>query len=231
MAHQTNLPAQSEYENAVNELKKLNEDIFYGDFKEKLNTLENRNKELLEKSVTTIDSVSNEIAEFTRELMISAENNRKFLEQNEEYFTLTKDDLAKTEEKLASHVTALLAMDNRLQQLQQSYKEMFHKHSESINSILVVREEALINKVIYQLESLTHKQLEQLESYKADIEQLQDQVEMMAKQTNDKLHSLSDQATRKDDLAKLEKRSARKMNLLLGVVAVEAILIGIGFFV
>src|SRR3954471_8863739 len=167
---QTNLPTKNEYEKAVNELKKLNEDIFYGDFKEKMSSLEGRNKELLEKAVTTVDTVSNEIAEFTRELTVSAENNRKFLEQNESLFTLTKDDLAKTQEKLATHVTALLAMDNRLQQLQQSYKEMFHKHSESINTVLVVREEALINKVIYQLESLTQKQLGELEAHKADIE-------------------------------------------------------------
>src|ERR1051325_5535070 len=124
---QTNLPTTSDYENAVKELKQLNEDIFYGDFKEKMNSLEGRNKELLEKAVTTVDTVSNEIAAFTRELTVSAENNRKFLEQNEEFFVLTKDDLAKTQEKLAGHVTALLQMDTRLQELQHSYKEMFHK--------------------------------------------------------------------------------------------------------
>ncbi|MEH7417272.1 hypothetical protein V7266_18475 [Neobacillus drentensis] len=228
---QTNLPTKNEYEQAVNELKKLNEDIFYGDFKEKMSSLEGRNKVLLEKAVTTVDTVSNEIAEFTRELTVSAENNRKFLEQNESFFTLTKDDLAKTQEKLATHVTALLAMDNRLQQLQQSYKEMFHKHSESINSILVVREEALINKVIYQLESLTQKQLAELEFHKAEIEQLREQIESVSKHHQEALHTLSEQMTSKQDLAKLEKRSANKMNLLLAVVVVEAILIGIKFFI
>ncbi|MED4224909.1 hypothetical protein [Neobacillus cucumis] len=228
---QTNLPTTSDYENAVNELKQLNEDIFYGDFKEKMNSLEGRNKELLEKAVTTVDTVSNEIAAFTRELTVSAENNRKFLEQNEEFFVLTKDDLAKTQEKLAGHVTALLQMDSRLQELQHSYKEMFHKHSESINSILVVREEALINKVTYQLECLTQKQLEEFDSQKLEIEQLRDQIESRIKHTNDSLHALSDQMTNKQDLAKMEKRSALKMNLLLGVVVVEAILIGIKFFI
>jgi len=227
---QANLPTKNEYDIAINELKKLNEDIFYGDFKEKMNSLEGRNKELLEKAVTTVDTVSNEIAEFTRELTVSAENNRKFLEQNESLFTLTKDDLAKTQEKLATHVTALLAMDNRLQQLQQSYKEMFHKHSESINTVLVVREEALINKVIYQLESLTQKQLGELEAHKADIEQLREQMESVSKQHHEALSALSNQMTSKQDLAKMEKRSALKMNVLLGVVVVEAILIGIKFF-
>ncbi|MEH7119902.1 hypothetical protein V7128_21135 [Neobacillus vireti] len=227
---QTNLPTNSEYEQAVNELKKLNEDIFYSDFKEKISSLEGRNKELLEKSVSTVDTVSNEIAAFTRELTVSAENNRKFLEQNEAFFMLTKDDLAKTQEKLTSHVTALLQMDNRLQQLQQSYKEMFHKHSESINSILVVREEALINKVIYQLECLTQKQLDQLEAHKSEIEQLQEQLESMSKHHHEALQALSEQMTSKKDLVKLEKRSALKMNLLLAVVAVEAILIGVKFF-
>ena len=227
---QTNLPTNSEYEQAVNELKKLNEDIFYGDFKEKISSLESRNQEILEKSVSTVDTVSNEIAAFTRELTVSAENNRKFLEQNEAFFMLTKDDLAKTQEKLTSHVTALLQMDNRLQQLHQSYKEMFHKHSESINSILVVREEALINKVVYQLECLTQKQLEQLEAHKSEIEQLQEKMESMSKQHNEALHALSEQMTSKKDLAKLEKRSALKMNLLLAVVAVEAILVGVKFF-
>ena len=227
---QTNLPTKSEYENAVNELKKLNEDIFYGDFKEKMHSLEGRNKELLEKAVTTVDTVSNEIAEFTRELTVSAENNRKFLEQNESFFTLTKDDLAKTQEKLANHVTALLAMDNRLQQLQQSYKEMFHKHSESINSILVVREEALINKVVYQLECLAQKQLAELELHKAEIEQLREQLESVSNHNQETLQALSNQMTSKQDLTKMEKRSALKMNVLLGVVVVEAILIGIKFF-
>jgi uncharacterized protein with von Willebrand factor type A (vWA) domain len=227
---QTNLPTKNEYEKAVNELKKLNEDIFYGDFKEKMSSLAGRNKELLEKAVTTVDTVSNEIAEFTRELTVSAENNRKFLEQNESFFTLTKDDLAKTQEKLATHVTALLAMDNRLQQLQQSYKEMFHKHSESINSILAVREEALINKVIYQLECFSQKQFEQLEAHKLEIEHLREQMESLGKKNHEALHTLSSQMTSKQDLVKLEKRSSLKMNVLLGVVVVEAILIGIKFF-
>src|SRR4051794_411425 len=115
---QTNLPTKNEYENAVNELRKLNEDIFYGDFKEKMNSLEGRSQELLEQAVSTVGAVSNEIAAFTRDLTVSAESNRKFLEQNEAFFTLTKEDLAKAEEQLASHITALLAMDNRLQQLQ-----------------------------------------------------------------------------------------------------------------
>jgi chromosome segregation ATPase len=227
---QTNLPTKSDYEKAVNELNQLNEDIFYSDFKEKVNSLESRSQELLEQAVSTVGSVSNEIAAFTRDLTVSAESNRKFLEQNEAFFTLTKEDLAKTEEQLASHITALLAMDNRLQQLQQSYKEMFHKHSESINTVLVVREEALINKVAYQIEGSTLKQLEQLESYKIEIQHLQEQVESMSKQHKDKLHSLSDQMLSKLDLAKAEKRSALKMNILLGVVVVEAILIGIKFF-
>ena len=74
------------------------------------------------------------------------------------------------------------------------------------------------------------KKLEQLEAYKVEIEHLQEQVESMSKQHKDKLHSLSDQMISKSDLAKAEKRSALKMNILLGVVVVEAILIGIKFF-
>ena len=227
----TKLPTNSEYEKAVEELKKLNEDIFYGDFKEKMNLLESSNKELLENAVTVIDTASNEIASFTRDLTVSAENNRNFLKQNEAYVALTKGELAKAEEKLAAHVTAIQQMEDRLERLQQSYKEMFHKHSESINTILVVREEALINKVIYQLETLTHQHLEQLEAYKSEIELLREKVESMSKHHTEILHILSNRMAGKDDLKKMEKKSAQKMNILLAVVVVEAILIGIKFFI
>jgi len=227
----TKLPTNSEYEKAVQELKKLNEDIFYGDFKEKMNLLESNNKELLENAVTVIDTASNEIASFTRDLAVSAENNRNFLKQNEAYVALTKGELAKTEEKLAAHVTALRQMEDRLERLQKSYKEMFHKHSESINTILVVREEALINKVIYQLQNSTHKHLEQLESYKSEIELLQEKVVSMSKHHNELLHILSNQTASKEDLKKIEKKNTQKMNILLAVAVVEAILIGIKFFI
>jgi DNA anti-recombination protein RmuC len=227
----TKLPTNSEYEKAVQELKKLNEDIFYGDFKEKMNLLESNNKELLENAVTVIDTASNEIASFTRDLAVSAENNRNFLKQNEAYVALTKGELAKTEEKLAAHVTALRQMEDRLERLQKSYKEMFHKHSESINTILVVREEALINKVIYQLQNSTHKHLEQLESYKSEIELLQEKVVSMSKHHNELFHILSNQTASKEDLKKIEKKNTQKMNILLAVAVVEAILIGIKFFI
>ncbi|PLS08017.1 hypothetical protein [Neobacillus cucumis] len=226
----TNLPTKSEYEKAVNELKKLNEDIFYGDFKEKINLLESSHKELLDKAVSGIDTVSNEIASFTHELSLSNESNRKFLKQNEAFVTLTSEEIAKTEKRIAAQVSALQQLENRLELLQQSYKEMFYKHSESINSILVVREEALINKVVYQLECATQKQFDQLEQHKLELEELQGKVESMSRHNHDVLHSLSTQMATKGDLAKTEKRSTLKMNLLLGVVVVEAVLIGLQFF-
>lgn len=36
----THLPTKSEYDRAVDELKKLNEDVFYDDFKDKIEKLE-----------------------------------------------------------------------------------------------------------------------------------------------------------------------------------------------
>jgi len=227
----TQLHEKNEYEKAMDELKKLNEDLFYDDLKEKMKMLESNNKELLEKAVTVINSVSNQIATFTQELSVSDERNRNYLEQNEAFVTLTKKELAKTEDKLAAQVKALQQMDDGMQLLQQSYKEMFKKHSDSINTILVVREEALINKITYQLEYSTIKQLEQHEKQKLEIQQLQEKLDSVSKNNYQNYHSLSTQLSSKEDLVKIEKKSTLKMNILLSIAVIEAILIGIQFFI
>ena len=322
----TQLPTKSEYENAVDELKKLNEDLFYDDFKEKIKLLENNmlqlamsnsgdfkreaenvirqagmlfrqmetqkqevqrlleencrdivqsnqefleeertrllfvyeelqssiqqftektteihnavassNKDLVDMALGAISSVADAIAAFTQELSVSDEINRQFLGRNEEFVTLTKEQFAQTEEKLAAHALALQQMDYHLEKLQKSYQDMFQRHTDSIKSILVVREEALMNKVTYQLEFWMQKQAEQAEKWKREMETRQEEVSSFihdqGKQSHDMLQSIAREMSSKEDIAKIEKKNALKMNLLLSVVVIEAVLIGINFFI
>jgi hypothetical protein len=321
----TQLPTKSEYEHAVDELKKLNEDLFYDDFKEKIKLLESNmlqlamsnsndfkketqnvisragllfrqmetqkqeiqglleasrseivesnqlfldeeraqllfvykelqssmqqftekttemqqvversNKELVDKSLGAIASVTDGIASFTQELSVSDERNKHFLEQNEAFVTLTKEQFSLTEEKLAAHALALQQMDYHLEQLQKAYQEMYQRHTDSIKSILIVREEALIEKVMYQLDSWTAKQADQDERVKREIQTRQDQMDSLihaqSKQSHEMLQSIASEMSSKQDVAAIEKKTALKMNILLSVVVIEAVLIGIKFF-
>ncbi|MEH7073899.1 hypothetical protein [Neobacillus drentensis] len=322
----TQLPTKSEYENAVNELKKLNEDLFYDDFKEKIKLLESNilqlamsnsdnfkkeaenvirragmlfrqmetqkqevqelleanrsdivqsnqrfleeertqllfvyeelqssllkftekttemykavassNKDLVDKALGSISSVADGIAAFTQELSVSDERNRQFLEQNEAFVTLTKEQFTQTEEKLAAHALALQQMDYHLEKLQKSYQDMFQRHTDSIKSILVVREEALIDKVTHQLESWKQNQAEQAEMWKREMvirqEEMSSFIQDQGKQNHKLLQSVAREMSSKEDIAKIEKKNAWKVNLLLSVVVIEAVLIGIRFFI
>ncbi|EKN69094.1 hypothetical protein BABA_11711 [Neobacillus bataviensis LMG 21833] len=270
----TKLPTNAEYDKAMDELRKLNEDLFYDDFKEKIKLLESNlqqlakgsasefkkeaenvagqanlilgqmeaqkqeirelmeavessNKDLLDQAVASIESVSRHVTEFTERVSVSDERNRQFLEQNEEFVTLTRGQIAQTEEKLAAHMVAFQRTELHLEQLRNSYEDMFQKHSESIKSIMVVREEAFVEKVTRQFEEWSAKQSEQGEELQRQIDAL---IQAQSKQSREMLESISNKMPSKEELAGVEKRNAFKMNLLLSVVAIEAILIGIGFF-
>lgn len=321
----TQLPTKSEYDHAVNELKKLNEDLFYDDFKGKIKDLESNlellalnnandfkkeaenvtsrasmlfrqiesqqkeirglleanqsgiiqnnqkfledertrllfvydelqksislfsekttklqqdvemtNRYLVEQAVGAVETVSDNVKEFAQKLSVSDERNKEFLEQNEAFVTLTKENLVETEQKLTAHVTTLQQMDDRLERLLKSYEEMFHTQIENLKSILTIREEALINKVTHQLQNWTTKQSDLDAEHKLEILQWYEKVEAILKRQSDQnkemLESISKKMSSKDDLSNVEKKSALKLNILLSVVAIEAILIGIKFF-
>lgn len=322
MATTSLLPTKSEYENAVEELKALNEDIFYDDFKEKIKALESNlmalainnssdfkkeadnvinkasmlyrqmdsqkkeirdlletnqnvivqsnqqfleeerkyllfvyeelqksialftdktnemqqavassNKDLLNKTIETIGSVSNDVKDFSRELTKSNENNRKFLEKNETFVTLTKQQLAKTEEKITAHVMELQQMGNRLEELRKAYEEMFQKHTDLIKSLMVIREEALLGKVTQQLDIWKDTQSKFNEKLRADFEQLNFALKEQGNRQYELLHSISNKVSSKEDLANVEKKNNIRMNLILSITVIEAILIGIKFFI
>jgi len=237
----TELPTKKDYENAVSELKKLNEDLFYDDFKMKINNLEihleqlvtsnsndfkneaenivnrasalfrhletqqaemrkllenyqsdtiqksqefleyertqllfvyeemqksirlfseqtvklqhdteNNNKHIVGQAIEAVSSVSDHITEFVQKLSITDEKNKEFLEQNRAYVTLAKTQIAETEQKLIANAATLQRMDERWEQLLKSYEAKLQMHEQGLKTILVVREEALINKVTHQ---------------------------------------------------------------------------------
>lgn len=270
----TQSPTKTEYDKAMDELKKLNDDLFYDDFKEKIKQLEDHllqltmnstsdfkkeaesvveqanilvrqmetqkqeirelmeavessNKELLDQAVASIESVSTHVTEFTQKISDSDERNRQFLEQNEAFVTLARGQIAQTEEKLAAHMVAFQQTERHLEQLRTSYEGMFQKHSESIKSIMVVREEAFIEKVERQFEEWSAKQMEQGEDLQRQVDAL---IKAQSKQSVEMLEAISNKMASREDVAGSEKRNALKMNVLLSVVVIEAILIGIGFF-
>jgi hypothetical protein len=317
----THLPTKSEYDRAVDELKKLNEDDFYDDFKDKIEkleksfieitvshsndfkkeaenissrasmlfrqmesqqkeikgyleekqnhiiqknqdflelertqllfvyeelqksiqlfnermlelqqTVENRTKDLLGHTLQAIGNVSSEVTEFTKKLSNSDERNIQFLKQNEAYVTLTKEKLALTEGKIASHMAALQDMENQLKQMHKRYEEMFQRHSDSIKTILTVREEALINKITQQIEYSDAKHFEHHENMKRELQQWHEHMEALNKKSNDILGLISSRMSSKEDLENVEKKSKWKLNFLLAIVAIEVIVIGINYF-
>lgn len=189
------------------------------------------NKDLLNKTIETIGSVSNDVKDFSRELTKSNENNRKFLEKNETFVTLTKQQLAKTEEKITAHVMELQQMGNRLEELRKAYEEMFQKHTDLIKSLMVIREEALLGKVTQQLDIWKDTQSKFNEKLRADFEQLNFALKEQGNRQYELLHSISNKVSSKEDLANVEKKNNIRMNLILSITVIEAILIGIKFFI
>lgn len=322
----TELPTKKDYENAVNELKQLNEELFYDDFKIKIKDLkryieqlafshstdfkseaenivsranslcyqietqqvemgellesyqrevvqknqeflederkqllfvyeelqksihaftkqtvklqqgvEKNNKDLVEQVIEAISSVSDHITEFVQKLTISDEKNREFLEQNRAYVTLAKKQIVETEQKLIANTETLQQMDERWTQLLKSYEAKLQTHEQGLKNILVVREEALINKLTHQHDTWVIQQFDHNETHKAEILEWHEKVAALlkaqSKQTEDILESISKNISSKKDLERAEKKNSLKINILLAAVAVEAILMGVQFFI
>ncbi|WP_042454316.1 hypothetical protein [Neobacillus dielmonensis] len=289
----TNLPTKSDYENAVDELRKLNDELFYDDFKEKIKHLENNivqlsisnsadfkqeaenviskagllfqqmdtlkteiedllqknialfnenakelqqafmisNQELLDKATDSIGAVTETVNDFMHKLTEVDEKNQQFLQQNETFVSMTKQQLSLAEEKINTHIADLRTMENRLEELKRAYEEMFQKHTESIKSIMVVREEALVDKLTHQMDNWTAAHVHFNENLKRDFEEWQHQIDTFfkeqSKQNSDRLQTVVENMVSKEDVAKIDKKS----KVLLTIVAVEAILIAISFFV
>ena len=316
----TQLPTKSDYDLAVDELRKLNEDIFYDDFKKKIGELEGNilgiavsnsndfkekaenimsrasmlfrqmeqqqkemkghldenqkdiiqnnqdflevertrllfvyeelkksiqvfnetslelqqnvavsNKDLLDQTLLALGTVSNDVTEFTQKISESDERNKQFLQQNEAFVTLTKEQLAVTEGKIASHVAALQEMDLHLSQLQKLYEDMFHKHTSRSKLFWWYGKKRCSTKSL--INSITGKRNNSLyfENMKLDVQQWQEQMETQSKKNYGMLQSISDNMTSKENLANFEKKNKFKLNLLVSIVAIEAIIIGLNY--
>ncbi|WP_251552089.1 hypothetical protein [Neobacillus muris] len=292
----TNLPTKSEYENAVAELRKLNNELFYDDFKEKIKQLESHfaqledlkqeiqvllatnkseivennqqfledgqarllaaneelqqrmalftektnevhqaavdsNKNVLEKAMVSIGTVSESITDFLHKVTEANEKYQTFLSQNETFVSLAKEQLLLAEEKMGSHVKELQELENRLEELQQAYEGMFQKHTESIKSIMVVREEAFVDKITHQMENWTAVHAKFNENLRFDFEQWQNQLDSFIKRQNDEmLQTISENMVSKEEFFKAEKKNQLRSVCLISVMIVEAVLIGISFF-
>ncbi|WP_071394686.1 hypothetical protein [Bacillus tuaregi] len=321
----TDLPTKKEYEEAVNELKKLNDELFYDDFKIKIKQLENHvehltnnhiqgfkneagnlisqaddlfrrlegqrieieslvesqqqtiiqanqdfienertqllsvyerlqnsigeftehsqalqqnieknNKELISEAIKAVSTVSDHINEFIQKLSLADEKNKEFIEQNRAYVALTKKQIAETEEKLTIMGETLQQMDERWEELFKSYEKKYQIHEQALKNLLVVREEALINKVTQLLENWSIQQYHHDENHKSEIldwhEQVAAQIKVQNKQNENLLETIKTNLSSKADLAKAEKKQSLKTNILLAAVAIEALLIGLQFF-
>ncbi len=315
----TQLPSKSEYESALNELRKLNDDLFYDDFKKTIESLENsivqltannsnelkkeannvinkamtlfakmdaqqkelqgllsnfqtgmtmeikehlemgrsqllvvyqqlensvnifsektiklqqdlesNNKKVLDQAIESVETFSKNVADFAQRLSDSDDRNKKYLEQSEAYVELTKKQLTSTEQKIATHISALQTMNQNLDNLHRSYREMFKKHEESIKNNLIIREEALINKVTVQMNDWSTEQSMLNQNWHEQIDSL---LRKQNEQNIDMLNSIAKNMTSKEDLEKVEKKSAFKTNILLSIIFIETILIGIKFFI
>ena len=215
----TELPTKNDYKNAINELKTLNNEIFYDDFKTRIKNLE---------------SHFEQVNDFVQKLSLSDQNNREYLEQNRAYVTLVKKQIAETEQQLTSNTALLQQMDERWEQLMQSYETKLQIHEQGLKNILVVREEALINKLTQQQNNWIQKQYENDELHHAEMKQQHEKIVALLKeqrkQNEEMLEYISTHISSKQDLVGIEKKNPIKMNLLLGIVALEAILICVQFF-
>ena len=215
----TELPTKNDYKNAINELKTLNNEIFYDDFKTRIKNLE---------------SHFEQVNDFVQKLSLSDQNNREYLEQNRAYVTLVKKQIAETEQQLTANTALLQQMDERWEQLMQSYETKLQIHEQGLKNILVVREEALINKLTQQQNNWIQKQYENDELHHAEMKQQHEKIVALLKeqrkQNEEMLEYISTHISSKQDLVGIEKKNPIKMNLLLGIVALEAILICVQFF-
>ena len=215
----TELPTKNDYKNAINELKTLNNEIFYDDFKTRIKNLE---------------SHFEQVNDFVQKLSLSDQNNREYLEQNRAYVTLVKKQIAETEQQLTSNTALLQQMDERWEQLIKSYETKLQIHEQGLKNILVVREEALINKLTQQQNNWIQKQYENDELHHAEMIQQHEKIVALLKeqrkQNEEMLEYISTHISSKQDLVGIEKKNPIKMNLLLGIVALEAILICVQFF-
>lgn len=197
--------------------------------------IENNNRYLVEQAVEAVSSVSDHITEFVQQLSLSDEKNREFLEQNRAYATLAKTQIVETEQKLASNAATLQQMDERWEQLLKSYEAKLQTHEQGLKNLLVVREEALINKVTHQHDNWIIKQFDRDEAHKAEIlawhEKVATLLKVQSRQNEEMLESISTNMTSKEDLEKVQKKQTLKTNILLAAVTIEAILIGIQFFI
>ncbi len=215
----TELPTKNDYKNAINELKTLNNEIFYDDFKTRIKNLE---------------SHFEQVNDFVQKLSLSDQNNREYLEQNRAYVTLVKKQIAETEQQLTANTALLQQMDERWEQLMKSYETKLQVHEQGLKNILVVREEALINKLTQQQNNWIQKQYENDELHHAEMNQQHEIIVALLKeqrkQNEEMLEYISTHISSKQDLVGIEKKNPIKMNLLLGIVALEAILICVQFF-
>src|SRR6476620_5239867 len=142
----TELPTKNDYKNAINELKTLNNEIFYDDFKTRIKNLESHFEQM---------------NEFVQNLSLSDKSNKKFLE---------------TEQQLTANTAMLQQMNERWEQLIKSYETKLQIHEQGLKNILVVREEALINKLTQQQDNWILKQYENDELHKADMMQQHEKI-------------------------------------------------------
>lgn len=148
--------------------------------------------------------------------------------------TLVKKQIAETEQQLTANTALLQQMDQRWEQLIKSYETKLQIHEQGLKNIPVVREEALINKLTQQQNNWIQKQYENDELHHAEMNQQHEKtvalLKEQRKQDEEMLEYISTNISSKQDLVGIEKKNPIKMNLLLGIVALEAILICVQFF-
>jgi len=217
--NKTELPTKNDFQHAINELKTLNNEIFYDDFKTRIKNLESHFEQM---------------NEFVQNLSLSDKSNKEFLEQNRAYVTLVKKQIFETEQQLTANTAMLQQMNERWEQLIKSYETKLQIHEQGLKNILVVREEALINKLTQQQDHWILKQYENDELHKADMMQQHEKIVALLreqrKQNEEMLEYISTNILSKQDIVGMEKNNPIKMNLLLYIVSIEAILIGVQFF-
>ncbi|WP_338453141.1 hypothetical protein R4Z09_15475 [Niallia oryzisoli] len=195
--------------------------------------IEKNNQDLVAEAIKAVSSVSDHIDEFIQELSLADEKNKEFLEQNRAYVTLTKKQITETEEKLTVMGETLQQMDERWEELFKSYEKKYQIHEQALKNLLVVREEALINKVTQLHENWSIQQYNHDEAHKAEIlhwhEQVASHIKVQSRQNEKMLETIKTNLSSKADLAKAEKKQSLKTNILIAAVTVEAILIGLQF--
>jgi len=197
--------------------------------------IENSNKELVDKATLAVASVSDHINEFIQKLALADEKNKEFLEQNRAYVTLTKKQITETEEKLTIMGETLQQMDERWEDLFTSYEKKYQVHEQALKNLLVIREEALINKVTQLHENWSVQQYNHDEAHKSEIlhwhEQVAAHIKAQSRQNEKMLETITTNLSSKADLVKAEKKQSLKTNILIAAVIAEALLIGMQFFI